>query len=1081
MSRDKPAYSIKYIILLILSGGLLLFAGAALLLFRVFLPGVLIFPAPGSPEAAALRRLPLFLVCFFSLFVFFFYLILRFFLNPLEKLARDIHRVSSADRLDPARYASGREIRALCGSINDMLEKLNQSTMSTGVFRSIFNGMDANLFVSDPETGEILFLNDAVKKHYNLDDRAVGKPCWEVFQSGYGERCPFCPIPRLLENPGETIIWEKQNGRGECFKNTDCLIEWGGGKYAHLQHSIDISDLKAAEASLTKRLEQQELMSAISQSFISTEDVSTLIDKAIRMTGEFMNVSRAVLARIDPETKKLRPAYTWENSAHGAPRQLQLDMPFGPGEISYETFVAKGYAYMACNDVEANPETIRDMAPLETRACVFVPIRVFGAVRGILCVDDRRGKRTWEESDVQLLMLIATVIAGVISRSETEEQLIRMSSIVDSSPQFICYVSSQGRFKYMNQAALNISRYSREELMDRGLSLLFDQETFQKIQQSYIPRVLRGGTAENELPMIRRDGEVRLMSVSAFVTADQSDGFGAIALDITERRQLERDLIAAKEQAEQSSLAKSNFLSRMSHEMRTPMNAIIGMTAIARNSRDPEKMEYYLSKITEASTHLLGVINDILDMSKIEAGKFELSYSEFDFEKMLQRVTNVMNFRIDEKKQNLTVHIGRDVPKNIIADEQRLAQVLTNLLSNACKFTPEEGTITMGVTKTAQRDNVCTLRLEVADTGIGISPEQRGRLFSLFEQADGSIARKYGGTGLGLAISKSIVELMGGEIWVDSEPGRGSTFIFEITVQRGTAPERRLLPGAERKNIRLLAVDDSPEVLEYFSYLAESLGLSCTVASGGEEALGLIQNAGEEPGAPDLLTLVFADWRMPGMNGIELTRKIKERRDGNIVVIMISAAEWETIEAEARAAGVDGFIPKPLFPSQIVDCVNRYVQNSGAPEAEKTGGQYRDLFAGRTVLLAEDMELNREIVITLLEDTGVRFESAENGVQAVRLFEAAPEKYDAILMDIHMPEMDGFEATRRIRALPAEKARQVPIIAMTANVFREDIEKCLAAGMNDHLGKPIDIDEVLRKLKHYLPQDGFPGGKPRGE
>jgi PAS domain S-box-containing protein len=1056
--------------LLSLSGGLLVFAAAVLLIFRLFLPGVLIVPEPGSPEAAALYRPMLLLVCFFPLFIFFLYFItLRCFFKPLEKLARDIHRVSPADRLEPASYASGREIQALCGAINDMLEKLNQSTMSTGVFRSIFNGMDANLFVSDLETDEILFINDSMKKHHNLDDRVVGKRCWEVFKPGCSERCPLCPIPKLLENPGKTIVWEQQTGMGEYFKNTDCLIEWGGGQYAHLQHSIDISDLKAAEASLTKRLEQQELMSAISRSFISTEDVSTLIDKAIRMTGEFMNVSRAVLARIEPETQKLRPAYTWENRAHGAPRQLQLDMPFGPGEISYETFVVKGYAYMACNDVEASPETARAMGPLETRACVFVPIQMFGAVRGILCVDDRRAKRTWEESDIQLLMLIATVIAGVISRSETEEQLIRMSSIVDSSPQFISYITPQGCFKYINQAALNLSRYSREELMDRGISLLFDKGTLQKIQQFHIPRVLKGGTSESELPMIRRDGAVRLMSVSAFVTADQSEGFGVIASDITERRQLERDLIAAKEQAEQSSLAKSNFLSRMSHEMRTPMNAIIGMTAIARHSRDPEKTEYYLSKITEASTHLLGVINDILDMSKIEAGKFELSYSDFDFENMLQRVTNVMNFRIDEKKQNLTVHIGRDVPKNIIADEQRLAQVLTNLLANACKFTPEEGTISMGVTKTAQRDDVCTLRLEVADTGIGISPEQQGRLFSLFEQADGSIARKYGGTGLGLAISKSIVELMGGEIWVESLPGQGSTFIFEVTVRQGTTPEQRLLPGIERKNIRLLAVDDSPEVLEYFRYLAESLELNCTVASGGEEALAIIQKAGGEPGAPDLLTLVFADWRMPGMNGVELTRKIKERSGGNIVVIMISAAEWETIETEARAAGVDGFIPKPLFPSQIVDCVNRYVQHSGAPEAEKTGDQYRNIFAGRTILLAEDMELNREIVITLLEETGLRFESAENGGQAVQLFAAAPEKYDAILMDIHMPEMDGFEATRRIRALPAEKARQVPIIAMTANVFREDIEKCLAAGMNDHLGKPIDLDEVLRKLKHYLP------------
>jgi PAS domain S-box-containing protein len=1033
MTREKPIHSMRYTLLLILSIGLFLFIAAVLLVFRLFLPGILIFPDPGSPADAALRRLMVILVGLFLLFMFFLYfVILRYFLSPLEKRS--------------------------------------QSAMSTGLFRNIFNGMEANLFVSDPETGEILFLNNATKKHYRLDDRAVGRRCWEVLRTGFQERCPFCPIPRLLEHPGQTIVWEAPSSAGGYYKNTDCLIEWGNNKYAHLQHSIDISDLKAAEESLTKRLEQQELMSAISQSFISTEAVSTLINNAIRMTGEFLNVSRATLTRIDPETKRLLPEYTWENKAHPIPPYAELDSVFGPGEISYDTFFSKGYSYLACNDIEENPALARDLRPLGAKACIFVPVHVFGAIWGILCIDECRTTRNWEESDVQLIMLIGTVIAGVLSRNETEEQLIRMSSIVDSSPQYIGYVTFSGEFKYVNEAALQISQYSREELTTRGMQCLFDEETLALVREKYIPLVLKHGAFDSELPIIRRDGETRLLSISAFLTDDRKNGFGVIASDITERRQLERELIAAKEQAEQSNLAKSNFLSRMSHEMRTPMNAIIGMTAIARNSREPEKMEYCLSKITEASVHLLGVINDILDMSKIEAGKFELSYSDFDFEKMLLRVTNVMNFRIDEKKQNFTVRIDRDVPKNIIADEQRLAQVLTNLLSNACKFTPEEGTITLWVKKLSEREGLCALRLEVSDTGIGISREQQGRLFSLFEQADGSIARKYGGTGLGLAISKSIVELMGGEIWVESEPGTGSTFTFEITVQRGSSTEkRRLNAGTERKKIRLFAVDDSPEVLEYFRDFADSLEISCFTASGGEEALALIERINREAAQEEGVTIVFADWRMPGMNGIELTQKIKEHFGADIVVIMISAAEWETIEDDARKAGVDGFLPKPLFPSQIVDCINSHLQNISAPaEADTSQDEHRDIFSGCTILLAEDVEINREIVITLLEDTGAVIECAENGIEAVRMFEAAPEKYQAVLMDIHMPEMDGYEATRRIRTLPGEAARQVPIIAMTANVFREDIEKCLAAGMNDHLSKPIEIEEVLKKLKRYL-------------
>jgi signal transduction histidine kinase/CheY-like chemotaxis protein len=541
------------------------------------------------------------------------------------------------------------------------------------------------------------------------------------------------------------------------------------------------------------------------------------------------------------------------------------------------------------------------------------------------------------------------------------------------------------------------------------------------------------------------------------------------------RNETERALIAAKEQAEQFSLAKGNFLSRMSHEMRTPMNAIIGMTAIAQSSRDPKKKDYCLAKIHEASVHLLGVINDILDMSKIEAGKFEISYTEFDFERMLQRVTNVMNFKFEEKRQNFLVRLDGDVPVVIIGDEQRLAQVLTNLLSNAGKFTPEEGSITLSVKKTAERytpgkNKLCTLHVEVTDSGIGIAPEQQKRLFSLFEQADGSIARKYGGTGLGLSISKSIVELMGGEIWVKSEAGEGSTFTLEITVEQGKAPVRNTADSQwDWKLIRILVVDDSPEVLEYFKEFADSVGLNCVSASDGPEAYRIFEAAqGKSPGKPPF-DIVFADWRMPGMNGLELTRTLKRQFGDNVVVIMISASEWDTIEEEAQKSGVNGFIPKPLFASVIMDCINSHLTPPGPiAKPEQAGRSEGAIFSGSTLLLVEDVEINREIVLTLLEDTGITIETAENGREALQKFREAPSKYRIILMDIHMPEMDGFEATRQIRALEVSEARTIPIVAMTANVFREDIEKCLAAGMNDHLGKPIDIEDLMKKLRRYL-------------
>jgi signal transduction histidine kinase/CheY-like chemotaxis protein len=408
----------------------------------------------------------------------------------------------------------------------------------------------------------------------------------------------------------------------------------------------------------------------------------------------------------------------------------------------------------------------------------------------------------------------------------------------------------------------------------------------------------------------------------------------------------------AKNKSNMESRHKSAFLANMSHEIRTPMNAIIGMVTIGRSVSDIERKDYCLSKIGDASNHLLGVINDILDMSKIEANKFDLSPVEFVFEKMIQRVLNVINFRVDGKNQKLSVYIDKNIPKTLIGDDQRLAQVLTNLLGNAIKFTPEKGFIALDARFAKEEDGVCILQISVSDTGIGISPEQQAKLFQSFEQAESNTTRKYGGTGLGLAISKNIVEMMGGQIWIKSEVGKGSTFIFTVQMKRAA------------------------EITD------ESM-------------------------------------------------KIEEKQADKIQVS-------------------------------------------------------KGVFAGRRLLLVEDVEINREIVQSLLEPTQLQIDCAENGAEAVRIFTENPDKYDIIFMDVQMPEMDGYEATRRIRSFEKERnsstsftegetrsdnrnlRKQIPIIAMTANVFHEDIERCAEVGMDSHLGKPIDINEVIAKLNKYL-------------
>jgi len=524
------------------------------------------------------------------------------------------------------------------------------------------------------------------------------------------------------------------------------------------------------------------------------------------------------------------------------------------------------------------------------------------------------------------------------------------------------------------------------------------------------------------------------------------------------------DTIKLQEAAQAASRAKSNFLSHVSHEIRTPLNAIIGMIRIGMNTDNIEKKNYCFGRTDSASKHLLGIINDILDISKIEANKFELLYTEFDFELMLNNIKNIANIRAEEKKQNLVVNLGQDVPAFILSDELRLSQVITNLLANAIKFTPEKGTIVLDIKKTEEINDEVILRIEVIDNGIGISEEQQQKLFKSFGQADANITQKFGGTGLGLAISKRIVELMGGKIWVESELDKGAKFIFTIKVKsRREKSNIKLAPNIKPEDIRILAVTDSEEK-EYFVYVMQALKLSCDIALAGNQAIQMMKNDSDKP-----YNMFFIDWQMPDMDAIELTKKIKEIDSNNSIIIMVSAVTWSNIEKEARAAGANCFMTKPLFPSTLVSTINNCIgedpkKSAGSAQEKPT----KQNFCNHTLLIAEDVDINREIMSAILEETQASIDYALDGKMAVSMFREHPEKYSMILMDINMPEMDGYEATKTIRSLDLANAKDIPIIAMTANVFKEDIDKCIESGMNGHIGKPIDSEALFGILGKYL-------------
>ncbi|MDR1353172.1 MAG: PAS domain-containing protein, partial [Treponema sp.] len=355
------------------------------------------------------------------------------------------------------------------------------------------------------------------------------------------------------------------------------------------------------------------------------------------------------------------------------------------------------------------------------------------------------------------------------------------------------------------------------------------------------------------------------------------------------------ELFRAREEAERASVAKGSFLANMSHEIRTPMNAIIGMTAIAKSSPDPEKKDYCLNKIEDASAHLLGIINDILDMSKIEANKLELAPADFDFEKMLQKIVNVISFRVEEKHQNLMIRIDEAIPRTLFGDDQRLAQVVANLLSNAVKFTPDYGSIGLDACLSGKENGFCTLQIEISDSGIGISKEQQSRLFNSFEQADSGTSRKFGGTGLGLAISRRIVEMMGGGIRIESELGKGTSFIFTVTLKEEKQDNARLLAdGVNWNAIRIFAADGAPEIREYFGDIARRLGVNCDSSPGGEEAAALIRKNG-----PYDMYFVGRKAHNTDSVDLDLVRRIKEKNTDKPVIAIASATEWNLIAGEA--------------------------------------------------------------------------------------------------------------------------------------------------------------------------------------
>ena len=516
--------------------------------------------------------------------------------------------------------------------------------------------------------------------------------------------------------------------------------------------------------------------------------------------------------------------------------------------------------------------------------------------------------------------------------------------------------------------------------------------------------------------------------------------------------------------AESASRAKTTFLNNMSHDIRTPMNAIIGFTGLAASHIDnKEQVQNYLGKIAQSSDHLLSLINDVLDMSRIESGKVSLDEKPENLPDIIHALRDIVHADIHAKSHDFFIDTVGVHDENIVCDRLRLNQVLLNILSNSIKYTAAGGTISMRITeKSVKESGYATYEFRIKDNGMGMDAEYLKTIFDPFTRVKSSTVSGIQGTGLGMAITKNIVDMMGGKIQIESELGRGTetvlTFDFKLA-----AAHRESIAIPELTGLRALVADDDVDTAMSIARMVKEIGMRSDWCTSGREA---VIRAGDASVNRDPFKTYIIDWLMPDMNGVETARRIRRAIGDDAPIIILTAYDWSDIEEEARAAGVTAFVSKPLFPSDLHRVLNGCLGLDCEDEQAETAAYD---FAGKHILLVEDNELNREIAVEILEEEGFIVDEAEDGHIAVDMFAAAaPGTYDVVLMDIQMPTMDGHEATRRIRALGTECAKSTPILAMTANAFEEDRAAALAAGMNEHIAKPIDVDKLKATLASFL-------------
>ena len=986
------------------------------------------------------------------------------------------HRLANGEIRDVEVYSSPIDIRGrtlLCSIIHDETEKRrNEERLreSESMYRTIFETTGTAMIIVEDDT-TISLVNGQFEELSGYSKAEVeGKKKWTEFDPG-PDRAKMLEWHRLRrERPEaaprhyETRFLDRKGSPVDLFL-TVATIPGTGKSVASL---LDITERKRTEEAL------KQTNAYLENVFENSPDPIAILDRH----GDFIMWNKMAAELYGYTLEELRGKSAFDIWVDIERRQPLLDRLRREGSIKrWEIPTRRKDGSIVPIELSVgllkDPEQgvigsvclARDLSDLK-KALRALRVANEGFEREI--GERRRAEETAKRESIRLSAMISGMEEGVVF-ANAEDRIVQVNE---------CFCRQVG----MEPETLPGSLVG--EILPENLAKLVS-EAVASFKKDPAPKAVVVQETLNGMETILRIQPVTMDS--------RYEGVLLNVIDVS-------DLVEARRKAEEADVAKSEFLANMSHEIRTPMNAILGLSHLALKADPTDRQRDYLTKIQSSAHNLLGIIDDILDSSKIEAGKIEIESVAFHLEDVLSSVADIVSLKVKEKGLDLEFRMAPDLPRALVGDPLRLRQVLVNLAGNAVKFT-EKGGVSVSTELAWAEEKAVRLRFSVTDTGIGMNEEQQGRLFRPFTQADGSTTRKYGGTGLGLAISMDLINLMGGEIGVESTPGVGSTFSFTLPFGlQADLPEKKPAVPRDLRGLKVLVADDDPTDLAVLESMLTEMSLDVVALDSGQAVLEELERPGR------VCELVILDWKMSGMDGIECARRIKTHPDLPVVprVLLISANRGDALMREAEHLGLEGLLLKPVSRSTMFDTIMRAFglerelsisRPSGVgPAGQATDGPLEDAapvskgdgfpmpsipeavssIAGSRVLLVEDNEINRQVAREVLEKAGAKVIAARHGLEAIEVLMDEEEPFDAVLMDLQMPEMDGYEATRAIRRDLGN--RKLPIIAMTAHAMKTERQKCLDAGMNDHVPKPVEPEQLLAVLAHWI---GERAGQPR--